>query len=102
MSKRVDVRRDALMYVEAPYVTHEDIRRLRSVQQQTVIIIQAPEETKLEVPAPQEESIQVHLKGGRGPIVVLTCEMGSGDPGFFQTLEESRVRTTTLLTGQSA
>ncbi|XP_068565234.1 transcription factor E2F3-like isoform X2 [Cebidichthys violaceus] len=84
------------------YVTHEDIRRLRSVQQQTIIIIKAPEETKLEVPAPQEDSIQVHLKGGRGPIVVLTCEMGSGDPGFFQPLEESRVRTTTLLTGQSA
>ncbi|XP_031698238.1 transcription factor E2F6-like, partial [Anarrhichthys ocellatus] len=36
------------------YVTPEDIRRLRSVQQQTVIIIKAPEETKLEVPAPQE------------------------------------------------
>ncbi|XP_067338481.1 transcription factor E2F1 isoform X2 [Channa argus] len=41
------------------YVTHEDIDRLRAFQDQTVIVVKAPEETKLEVPAPTE-SRRVH------------------------------------------
>lgn len=36
------------------YVTHEDIGRSRAFQEQTVIVVKAPEETKLEVPAPKE------------------------------------------------
>uniref|UniRef100_A0A8C7TSH3 E2F/DP family winged-helix DNA-binding domain-containing protein n=1 Tax=Oncorhynchus mykiss TaxID=8022 RepID=A0A8C7TSH3_ONCMY len=32
----------------------------------------APKKTKLELPTPKE----IHLKGGRGPIKVLTCELG--------------------------
>uniref|UniRef100_A0A665VUD8 Si:ch211-195d17.2 n=1 Tax=Echeneis naucrates TaxID=173247 RepID=A0A665VUD8_ECHNA len=91
------------------YVTHEDISRLRDLQEQTVIVVKAPEETKLEIPAPSEDSIQVNLKAGKGPIMVVTCEVGSegavtSDPGesrrgFFLTLDESRIRTTTLHTG---
>ncbi|XP_029351640.1 transcription factor E2F6 [Echeneis naucrates] len=90
------------------YVTHEDISRLRDLQEQTVIVVKAPEETKLEIPAPSEDSIQVNLKAGKGPIMVVTCEVGSegavtSDPGesrrgFFLTLDESRIRTTTLHT----
>ncbi|GAA6231659.1 transcription factor E2F6-like [Lates japonicus] len=88
------------------YVTHEDICRLRVLQDQTAIIVKAPEETKLEIPPPKEDSIQVHLKAGKGPIMVLTCEVGSGDAttsdpgetggGFFLSMEESRIKTTTL------
>ncbi|XP_044024086.1 uncharacterized protein LOC122862640 [Siniperca chuatsi] len=93
------------------YVTHEDVSRLRAFQEQTVIAVKAPEETKLEIPAPKEDSIQVHLKAGRGPIMVVTCEVGSGhtttsDPGkrsgFFLTLEESRIGATTLHTVHGA
>ncbi|XP_039980366.1 transcription factor E2F3-like [Xiphias gladius] len=90
------------------YVTHEDISGLRALQGQTVVVIKAPEETKLEIPAPKEDSIQVHLKAGKGPIMVVTCEVESGDAvtsdpgetgrGFFLTLEESRIRTTALHT----
>ncbi|XP_069371670.1 transcription factor E2F6-like isoform X2 [Paralichthys olivaceus] len=90
------------------YVTLEDVSGLGVLQEQTVIVIKAPEETKLEIPAPKEDSIQVHLKAGKGPITVVTREMGSMDAmtsdlgrtgsGFFLTLEESRVRTSTLNT----
>ncbi|KAI4792972.1 hypothetical protein KUCAC02_033011 [Chaenocephalus aceratus] len=71
-------------FCTSAYVTHEDVGRLAAFQQQTVIVVKAPEETKLEVPAPKEDNIQVHLKGGRGPIMVLTCEVGGG--GRQQTL----------------
>lgn len=40
------------------YVTHADISRLRDFQEQTVIVVKAPEETKLEVPAPKEVNDQ--------------------------------------------
>lgn len=36
------------------YVTHADISRLTDFQQKSVIVVKAPEETKLEVPAPKE------------------------------------------------
>lgn len=36
------------------YVTYEDICQLAAFQDQTVIAIKAPEETKLEVPTPTE------------------------------------------------
>ncbi|XP_042371013.1 transcription factor E2FA-like, partial [Plectropomus leopardus] len=85
------------------YVTHEDISRVRAFEEQTVIVVKAPEETKLEVPAPKEDSIQVHLKGGRGPIMVVTCDIEAGDAtteksSCFLTLEESRIKTATLHT----
>lgn len=53
-----------------------------------------------------QDSIQIHLKGGKGPIVVWTCDIGTGDKGEksgggdgFVALEESRIKTTTLQTG---
>ena len=36
------------------YVTYEDIRRLAAFQEQTLFVVKAPEETKLEVPPPKE------------------------------------------------
>ncbi|KAM9339274.1 transcription factor E2F6 [Symphorus nematophorus] len=89
------------------YVNHEDVSRLKAFQEQTVIVVKAPEETKLEVPAPKEDSIQVHLKGGRGPIMVVTCDIGTGDvteekSGCFLTLEESRIKMATLHTESSS
>ncbi|MCI4389530.1 hypothetical protein PGIGA_G00099060 [Pangasianodon gigas] len=89
------------------YVTYEDICRIAAFQDQTVIAIKAPEETKLEVPTPTEDCIKIHLKGSRGPIHVLTCETNGSDTttepeqlknGRFLTLEESRIETTPLLT----
>lgn len=54
-----------------------------------------------------QDCIQVHLKGERGPIMVLTCDIGAGDvsgekSSCFLTLEESRIKTTTLHTGNKA
>lgn len=92
---------------KSAYVTHKDISRLKVFQEQTVIAIKAPEETKLEVPTPKEDSIQIHLKGSRGPIRVLTCEIDrpgdteglEKDPAAgFITLEESRIKTMPLNT----
>lgn len=82
------------------YVTYEDICRITALQDQTVIAVKAPEETKLEIPTPTEECIQIHLKASRGPIHVLTCEtdeassiMESDKPksGCFHSVEESRI-----------
>ncbi|XP_007235303.2 transcription factor E2F6 isoform X3 [Astyanax mexicanus] len=95
------------------YVTYEDICQISVFQDQTVIAIKAPEETKLEVPTPTEDSIQIHLKGCRGPIHVLTCDMGGQGSkagpvttapqqltkDHFLTLDESRIQTTPLSTG---
>uniref|UniRef100_A0A3B4ZX75 Transcription factor E2F6-like n=1 Tax=Stegastes partitus TaxID=144197 RepID=A0A3B4ZX75_9TELE len=98
---------DDLQNSASAYVTHEDISRLGAFQEQTVIVVKAPEETKLEVPAPKEDSIQVHLKGGKGPIMVLTCDIETGEAvaeeksGCFVTLKESRIRTSSLHTGNN-
>lgn len=42
------------------YVTHQDIKQLGSLRDQTVIALKAPTETKLEVPDPDEVSLQAH------------------------------------------
>lgn len=49
-----------------------------------------------------QDSIQVHLKAEQGPIVVLTCDIGTGEETYscFFTLEESRIKTSELHTGQ--
>ncbi|XP_035245757.1 transcription factor E2F3-like isoform X1 [Anguilla anguilla] len=54
------------------YVTYQDIRRIRSLEDETVIVVKAPSETKLEVPD-QQESLQVHLTSTKGPIDVFLC-----------------------------
>ncbi|KAM7395855.1 hypothetical protein PAMA_007234 [Pampus argenteus] len=90
------------------YVTHEDVSQLSVFQEQTMIVIKAPEETKLKVSAPKEDSIQVHLTASKSPIMVVTCEMGSDDAvtsdperksSVFSALEESRISTGALLKG---
>ncbi|XP_036406321.1 transcription factor E2F6 [Megalops cyprinoides] len=87
------------------YVTHEDICRIEAFQEQVVIAIKAPEETKLEVPTPREDGIQMHLKGSRGPISVLMCETESQGSekaagGSFSTLEDSKIHTAPLNRGK--
>ncbi|KAG1964054.1 transcription factor E2F6 [Pimephales promelas] len=98
------------------YVTYEDICKIGVFKDQTIIAVRAPEETKLEVPTPTEESIQIHLKGSRGPIHILTCETeGPNDavdpantesqlvkPAYFLTLEESRIHTQPLISDVSS
>ncbi|MBN3326587.1 E2F6 factor, partial [Atractosteus spatula] len=90
------------------YVTHRDIRQIHAFQEQVVIAIKAPEETKLEVPMPKEDGIQIHLKGSRGPISVLLCETdgpegdAEEDSGSFCPLEDSRVHVAPLLRGNGS
>ncbi|XP_058248911.1 transcription factor E2F3-like [Hemibagrus wyckioides] len=54
------------------YVTYQDLRRDSNLKDQTVIVVRAPSETKLEVPDPQE-GLQVHLTSTKGPIDVFLC-----------------------------
>ncbi|XP_021440074.2 transcription factor E2F2 isoform X1 [Oncorhynchus mykiss] len=55
------------------YVTYQDIRSIASLQDQTVIAVKAPSETKLEVPESSEGSQQIYLKSKNGPIEVYLC-----------------------------
>ena len=43
------------------YVTHEDISGIPVFQGQTVLVVKAPEETKLEVPTPTEVGITINI-----------------------------------------
>ncbi|XP_016896775.1 transcription factor E2F3-like isoform X2 [Cynoglossus semilaevis] len=52
------------------YLTHEDLRKIPSLKEQTVMVIKAPAETKLEVSHP-DECFQVHLKSTQGPIDIF-------------------------------
>lgn len=87
------------------YLTHSDVQRLAAFQEQTVIVVRAPEETKLEVPAPKEDNIQIHLKAEKGPIAVVTCEVlpyaATLEHSSFLPLEQSRIRTSALHTESS-
>ncbi|XP_024147287.1 transcription factor E2F6 isoform X2 [Oryzias melastigma] len=88
---------DDLQNSALAYVTHEDISHLQVLQEQTVMAVKAPEETKLEVPAPKEDSIQVHLKADKGPIMVMTCDVGVGQQSScFLALEESGIKVAPL------
>ncbi|XP_072890658.1 transcription factor E2F2 isoform X1 [Hemitrygon akajei] len=55
------------------YVTYHDIRSIGSFQDQTVIAVKAPPETRLEVPNVREENLQIYLKSTNGPIEVYLC-----------------------------
>uniref|UniRef100_UPI00398EF426 transcription factor E2F6-like isoform X2 n=1 Tax=Pristiophorus japonicus TaxID=55135 RepID=UPI00398EF426 len=57
------------------YVTYQDLHSLQAFEEQIVIAIKAPQETKLEIPIPKEETIQVHIKSTEGPIDVYVCEV---------------------------
>ncbi|MGH0173279.1 UNVERIFIED_CONTAM: hypothetical protein FKN15_064962 [Acipenser sinensis] len=50
-----------------------DIRSIQSLQDQTVIAVKAPSETKLEVPESTRDSLQIYLKSKNGPIEVYLC-----------------------------
>ncbi|XP_075270966.1 transcription factor E2F6 isoform X2 [Opisthocomus hoazin] len=62
------------------YVTYQDIRSIQAFQEQIVIAIKAPEETKLEIPVPKEDCIEVHMKSTKGPIDVYLCEVEQEKP----------------------
>ncbi|XP_072357155.1 transcription factor E2F2 isoform X1 [Scyliorhinus torazame] len=56
------------------YVTYQDIRSINSFQDQTVIAVKAPPETRLEVPdVCEQENLQIYLKSTNGPIEVYLC-----------------------------
>ncbi|MEQ2283257.1 hypothetical protein AMECASPLE_009334 [Ameca splendens] len=79
----------------------EDICRLRDLQQQTVIALRSPLETKLVIPPPEEDGIRMQLKSENGPILALTCNVGpltseaSNSSRVFSALER-RVRLYTV------
>ncbi|NWZ62235.1 E2F6 factor, partial [Acrocephalus arundinaceus] len=62
------------------YVTYRDIRSIQAFQEQIVIAIKAPEETKLEIPVPKDDHIEVHVKSTKGPIDVYLCEVEEEKP----------------------
>ncbi|XP_010124252.1 PREDICTED: transcription factor E2F6 [Chlamydotis macqueenii] len=63
------------------YVTYQDICSIQAFQEQIVIAIKAPEETKLEIPIPKEDCIEVHVKSTKGPVDVYLCEVQQEKPG---------------------
>ncbi|NXX30721.1 E2F6 factor, partial [Nicator chloris] len=70
-----------LTYSVRTYVTYQDIRSIQAFQEQIVIAIKAPEETKLEIPVPKDDHIEVHVKSTKGPIDVYLCEVEKEKPG---------------------
>ncbi|KAM7117772.1 LOW QUALITY PROTEIN: transcription factor E2F6 [Ciconia maguari] len=74
------------------YVTYQDIRSIQAFQEQIVIAIKAPEETKLEIPIPKEDCIEVHVKSTKGPIDVYLCEVEQEKPGA-KTFEDMDIVT---------
>ncbi|XP_041105324.1 transcription factor E2F6-like [Polyodon spathula] len=87
-------------FVTAAYVTYQDIHRVQAFEEQIVIVIRSPKETKLEVPCPKEDNIQIHIKSSKGPIDLFLCEVDKRDEsqqnnsdarssGTFLTLESS-------------
>lgn len=61
------------------YVTYQDIKQLGNLRDQTVIVVKAPTDTKLEVPDP-DESLSIHLTSTKGAIEVLLCPDEENDP----------------------
>ncbi|XP_040612278.1 transcription factor E2F2 isoform X4 [Mesocricetus auratus] len=55
------------------YVTYQDIRAVGNFKEQTVIVVKAPPQTRLEVPDRAEENLQIYLKSTQGPIEVYLC-----------------------------
>lgn len=54
------------------YVTYRDIRTVTEFEDQTIVSIKAPAETKLEVPHP-DQALQMWLKSSGGEINVYLC-----------------------------
>uniref|UniRef100_A0A8B9DCA3 E2F transcription factor 2 n=1 Tax=Anser cygnoides TaxID=8845 RepID=A0A8B9DCA3_ANSCY len=55
------------------YVTYQDLCTISNFQEQTVIAVKAPPETRLEVPDFSEDNLQLYLKSTNGPIEVYLC-----------------------------
>ncbi|KAM6115861.1 transcription factor E2F2 [Phoenicopterus ruber ruber] len=55
------------------YVTYQDLCAISNFQEQTVIAVKAPPETKLAAPDSSEDNFQLHLKSTNGPIEVYLC-----------------------------
>uniref|UniRef100_A0A1A7XK27 E2F transcription factor 6 n=1 Tax=Iconisemion striatum TaxID=60296 RepID=A0A1A7XK27_9TELE len=96
---------DDLENAALAYVAFEDVACLEDFQEQTLIAIRAPSETKLNIPPPDKKETRMHLMSNDGEIRVLTCELGSGDPltsdptdssREFTTLKGSRIKTYSL------
>ncbi|XP_033855226.1 transcription factor E2F3-like [Acipenser ruthenus] len=70
------------------YITYQDIRKIRSLRDQTIIAVKAPSETKLEMPDPLEK-LQVHLTSTKGAIEVFLCpeENVTNSPNKNSTLD---------------
>ncbi|NXC40775.1 E2F6 factor, partial [Penelope pileata] len=77
------------------YVTYQDIRSIQAFQKQIVIAIKAPEETKLEIPIPTEDCIEVHVKSTKGPIDVYLCEVEQDKPGAKTSEDRDAVTSET-------
>ncbi|XP_018413891.1 PREDICTED: transcription factor E2F6 [Nanorana parkeri] len=73
------------------YVTYQDLHSIEEYHEQMIIAVKAPEETKLEVPAPSEDCIEIHIKSTKGPIDVFLCEVEHKDPDekSFQRLTKT-------------
>ncbi|KAF3826354.1 hypothetical protein GH733_008879 [Mirounga leonina] len=67
--------------IKDSYVTYQDIHSIQAFHEQIVIAVKAPAETRLDVPAPRENSITVHIRSTRGPIDVYLCEVEQGHSG---------------------
>uniref|UniRef100_A0A670ZCQ8 E2F transcription factor 6 n=1 Tax=Pseudonaja textilis TaxID=8673 RepID=A0A670ZCQ8_PSETE len=62
------------------YVTYQDIHNIQTFQEQIIIAIKAPEGTRMEVPPPKEDCIEVHVRSTKGPIDVYLCEVSLDNP----------------------
>ncbi|GAB0183878.1 transcription factor E2F3 [Grus japonensis] len=63
---------DSPKMITLAYVTYQDIRKISGLKDQTVIVVKAPPETRLEVPDPVESAL-IHLSSTQGPIEVYLC-----------------------------
>ncbi|NWY64463.1 E2F3 factor, partial [Erithacus rubecula] len=63
---------NSLTEITLAYVTYQDIRKISGLKDQTVIVVKAPPETRLEVPDPVESAL-IHLSSTQGPIEVYLC-----------------------------
>ncbi|XP_075194888.1 transcription factor E2F6 isoform X2 [Anomaloglossus baeobatrachus] len=60
------------------YVTYQDLYSIDDYHEQVIIAVKAPEETRLVVPAPNEECVEVQIKSTKGPIDVYLSSLGQG------------------------
>ncbi|XP_053565650.1 transcription factor E2F6 [Bombina bombina] len=80
------------------YVTYQDLHNIKSYNEQIVLAIKAPEETKLEVPHPTNKSIGMHIKSTKGPIDVYLCEIEDKTENSFEQLTKTvKMETETIL-----